>query len=213
MKKTNLVTKLTLLMRLRKSFSSTILLILFFSCGTEEEQTTSTENDTIAENEATEENLPNIQTPSPLIHLADNLDEQDTLGWCIDTQGLGFNEALHVHSCKPNGGDVQFYYNEETGQICSAEYLDFCIQMPGGPVEGMRVTLVESDAASSEQKFMYDADTGEFIPQENTALCLAAGATSAAAGIYMSRSLTLELSAETDVSLKKWVIVGTGPNG
>lgn len=152
-------------------------------------------------------NAPFIQTPAPLIHLADNLDEQDKLGWCIDTQGIGFNEDLHVHSCKPAGGDVQFYYNEETSQICSVEYVDFCIEMTGGPMAGMSLRLVKSDPNSSEQKFIYDEESGEFRPESNDKLCLAAGVTSAAAGRYMSRTLSLEIVSDTDVSLKKWVIV------
>ena len=28
---------------------------------------------------------PALQTPEPAIYLADNLDEKDNLGWCIDT--------------------------------------------------------------------------------------------------------------------------------
>lgn len=175
----------------------------FWSCETEKEEVL------IEINEPDEVtlNTPTIQTPSPLIHLADNLDEQDQLGWCIDTRGIGFNEMLHVHSCKANGGDVQFFYNEETKQICSAEYDNFCVEMSGGPVEGMNLSLVESNTDSSDQKFIYDEDTGEFKPEANTNLCLAAGSTSAAAGIYMSRSLTLELSSETAERLKRWVIV------
>ena len=157
--------------------------------------------------EVVEFNAPVIQTPAPLIHLADNIDEQDNLGWCIDTRGAGFNEALHTHSCKAAGGDVQFYYNEETKQICSAEYVDFCIEMIGGPVEGMSLNLVDSNPNSSDQKFIYDDESGEFRPDGNNSLCLAAGPTSASAGIYMSRTLTLELISDTDVSLKKWVIV------
>ena len=34
---------------------------------------------------------PAIRTPAPVIYLADNLDEQDKLGWCIDTKGRGFS--------------------------------------------------------------------------------------------------------------------------
>ena len=151
-------------------------------------------------------NPPNIQTPTPLIHLAENLDEQDQLGWCIDTRGNGFNEQLHTHSCKASGGDVQFVYNAETHQICSAEYTGFCIEMSGGPVEGMSLILVESDISTPDQKFIYN-DCEEFVPEGNTNLCLAAGETSGVAGIYMFRTLTLELSSETDANLKRWVIV------
>ena len=157
--------------------------------------------------DVTSANPPILQTPSPVIHLADNLDEQDQLGYCIDTRGRGFNEELHAHSCKARGGDVQFFYNKETLQICSVEFTGYCIEMPGGASKGMSLRLVESDTSSSDQKFIYDEDSGEFVPEEDLTLCLAVGKTSAAAGIYMSRSLTLELSSETDVKLKQWVIL------
>ena len=183
------------------------MLTLFFvvlSCSNNEES----EPEVVNEPEVgIEFNAPVIQTPAPLIHLADNIDEQDELGWCIDTVGRDFNENLHTHSCKPDGGDVQFYYNEETNQICSAEYVDFCVEMTGGPVEGMTLSLVDSEPDSSEQKFIYDDESGEFRPDGDNSLCHAAGATSAIAGIYMSRTLTLELVSDTDISLKKWVIV------
>ncbi len=52
---------------------------------------------------------PQLQTSAPVIFLADNLDEQDKLGWCIDTQGRGFSERLHAHSCKPQGGNVPLW--------------------------------------------------------------------------------------------------------
>ena len=29
---------------------------------------------------------PVLQTPEPVIYLADNIDEQEELGWCIDTR-------------------------------------------------------------------------------------------------------------------------------
>ena len=72
---------------------------------------------------------PAIRTPAPVIYLADNLDEQDKLGWCIDTKGRGFSEFLHVHSCKPHGGDVQFLYDQKLGQIRSAEFSGKCVTL------------------------------------------------------------------------------------
>lgn len=117
---------------------------------------------------------------------------------------------MHTHSCKPDGGDVQFYYNVETEQICSTQYISFCLEMSGGPMVGMSLSLMEDKTDSFEQKFIYDMESGEFRPEGYSSLCLAAGATSTNAGIYMSRTLTLELSSETDKSLKQWVILGKG---
>jgi hypothetical protein len=56
-------------------------ILLFFSCGTVEDEDTASEN----ELQNIELNSQVVQTPAPLIHLADNLDEPDKLGWCIDT--------------------------------------------------------------------------------------------------------------------------------
>ena len=53
---------------------------------------------------------PAIQTQGTVIYLADNLNEEAKLGWCIDTQGRGFSDKLHSHSCKPTGGDTQFSF-------------------------------------------------------------------------------------------------------
>lgn len=191
-----------------------IIFLLLWSCSSKQEEvivTIDVEDTDIDAPEDTELdtvlNAPVIQTPSPLIHLADNLDEQDQLGWCIDTRGNGFNGNLHLHSCKASGGDVQFIYNEETLQICSAEFAGFCIEMSEGSFEGMSLFLVESNTDTPNQRFVYNEDSGEFNPEEDINLCLAAGDTSTVAGIYMSRSLTLELSSETEESLKKWIIV------
>ena len=65
-----------------------IIFAFLLSCGSDDEDST-----TVVLEEP-ELNTPIIQSPTPLIHLADNLDEQDQLGWCIDTQGNGFNENL-----------------------------------------------------------------------------------------------------------------------
>ena len=190
-------------------YRSLLCLIVFsLSCSKKEGAAQVIENEVEDKTvDVTTANPPIIQTPSPVIHLANNLDEQDQLGYCIDTRGKGFNEELHAHSCKPSGGDVQFFYNKETLQICSVGYIGFCIEMPGGASKGMSLRLVESNMSSSDQKFIYNEDSGEFVPEANLTLCLAVGETSAAAGIYMSRSLTLELSSETDVKLKQWVIL------
>lgn len=153
-------------------------------------------------------NAPRIQSPDPIIYLADNLDEQDQLGFCIDTDGKGFSDSLQVHSCKPNGDDVLFYYDRETQQICSATYPGFCAAMLGGPQVGMTISLVESDPESPDQKFGYDDATGEFWPTESESLCLAAGSESDDAGPYMSRTLSLQPRASIDKRLKTWVVRG-----
>ena len=188
------------------------MLFMIFSCNTsKKENMNKNENEkAVSENEV-HSNAPNIQSPDPIIYLADNLDEKDNLGYCIDTDGRGFSDSLQVHSCKPNGDDVLFYYDEETQQICSATYPGFVAEMAGGPKVDMTIGLVKSEPESIDQKFIYDKESGEFRPKANPKLCLAAGGSSDAAGPYMSRILSLQLSDQTDKKLKTWVVRGTKP--
>ncbi len=190
-----------------------IVLAIFISCNSNiKENKSGTEIQKVRTEKDLNSNVPNIQSPEPIIHLADNLDEQDKLGYCIDTEGRGFNDVLHVHSCKPTGEDVLFYYDEETQQICSATYPGFCAAMIGGPQIGMTINLVKSIPESSEQKFIYHKETGEFRPKDNTNLCLVTGSESDDAGPYMSRTLSLQPRESTDKKLKTWVIKGAKSN-
>ena len=82
---------------------------------------------------------PDLQTPAPVIYLADNLDEQDNLGFCIDTVGRGFSERLHAHSCKPRGGDVQFDYDRR--RIVSATYAGKCATLQAPAAAGVSLGI------------------------------------------------------------------------
>lgn len=196
-----------------KNLIPILLLSIFISCNSNEKKKQSgTEIPKTVTKKKLNSNPPNIQSPEPIIYLADNLDEQDKLGYCIDTYGRDFNDTLHVHSCKPSGNDVLFYYDEETQQICSATYQGFSAAMIGGPQVGMTISLVKSNPESSEQKFIYDNESGEFRPKENTKLCLVAGSESDDAGPYMSRTLSLQPRESTDKKLKTWIIKGAKPS-
>ena len=148
-----------------------------------------------------------MQTPSPVIYLAENLDEPDNLGWCIDTLGRGFSEQLQTHSCKPQGGDVQFSYNEETRQIMSAEFPGKCADLNLPAAAGVSFDLLDC-SSSSEQKFVYSAASMEFMPEAEQSLCITAGAASRSAGPFVSRTLELAPCASTDLALKQWVVKG-----
>jgi hypothetical protein len=149
---------------------------------------------------------PELQTPAPVIFLADNIDEKDELGWCIDTLGRGWSEQLQAHSCKPRGGDVQFSYNEETRQIESAEFPGKCATLHGEIVAGASFDLLDCSPESAEQRFIYDAEALEFRPESDGNLCIAAGAESKSAGPFMSRVLELAPCESTDAILKQWVV-------
>lgn len=149
---------------------------------------------------------PELQTPGPVIFLADNIDEKDQLGWCIDTLGRGWSDKLQTHSCKPRGGDVQFSYNEETRQIESVEFPGKCATLHEAAVAGASFDLLDCSPESAEQRFIYDAETLEFRPEGDHDLCIVAGAASKSAGPFMSRALELAACVSTDTILKQWVV-------
>ncbi len=147
-----------------------------------------------------------LQTPSPVIHLAENLDEKDGLGWCIDTLGRGFSNNLQVHSCKPRGGDVQFAFTPETGEIRSVAFPDYCaVHRPDG--EPTDFGLVPCDAGDPAQRFAFDAESGALSPAAAPDQCLTAGAASRSAGPFMSRELLLAECNATNPALRHWVIL------
>ncbi len=148
---------------------------------------------------------PDLQTPSPVIYLADNLDEKDGLGWCIDTLGRGFADRLQAHSCKPQGGDVQFSFDAQTGLIQSVAFADYC--MAHQPNAESTFALVTCDAAVPAQKFVFDPDSRTIRTSEDESTCVSVGDTSRSAGPFMSRTLLLTDCSVTEGALKEWVIL------
>lgn len=153
---------------------------------------------------------PELQTPTPVIYLADNLDEQDKLGWCIDTVGRGLSDRLHAHSCKPQGGDVQFTYDKPSKQIRSATYSGKCAALSAPAAIGVSLGLIDCSDTSAGQRFEYRPETSEFRPITNVDLCLVVGASSRSAGPFMSRGLHLAPCASTDGKFRTWRIKGGG---
>ena len=151
-----------------------------------------------------------LRTPAPVIYLADNLDEQDRLGWCMDTVGRGFGEHLHAHSCKPRGGDVQFAYDTAARRIVSATFAGKCATLTGPAAAGVSLGLVDCSKDSSGQNFDYDADAMAFRPGGDPTLCLTVGATSRSAGPFMSRDLLLAPCASTEARYRQWRVKGGG---
>jgi hypothetical protein len=148
---------------------------------------------------------PRLQTPSPVIYLADNLNEKDELGWCIDTLGRGFAERLQAHSCKPQGGDVQFSFDRQSGQIRSVAYPAYC--MAHRPNDASTFALVTCDAAATSQQFVYNSDVGTLQTAGDASTCLSVGENSRSAGPFMSRSLVLTDCEATERALREWVVL------
>ena len=151
---------------------------------------------------------PVLQTPEPVIYLADNIDEQEELGWCIDTLGRGWSEQLQTHSCKPQGGDVQFAYDSEARRIVSVEFPGKCATFNESASAGVSFDLLDCSSVSAIQSFIYDTETLEFTLEGDRSLCIAAGTESRTAGPYMARDLVLAPCASTDAALKQWVVKG-----
>ncbi|NQY61848.1 hypothetical protein [Cognatishimia sp.] len=139
---------------------------------------------------------PALQTPAPVLYLADNLDEPDALGYCLDTVGRGLSDRAHLHSCKPRGGDVQFMHDDQ-GQIKSATLDDLCLDVS----EGSALTRC---AGGAGQVFTW-SDTAELRLAADPDLCLASAPESRRAGPFVARDLVLASCETIPIDLKTWV--------
>ncbi|MET1410927.1 ricin-type beta-trefoil lectin domain protein [Roseibium sp. HPY-6] len=147
---------------------------------------------------------PDLKTPSPVIYLADNLDEKDNLGWCIDTLGRGYAENLQAHSCKPQGGDVQFSFDAASGQIRSVEFTGKCMDLIAPDDPKIAFGLRDCSDGNKTQQFAYDEASGRITPADQPDNCVAAGEASRSAGPFMSRDLILAPCASADAALITW---------
>lgn len=149
---------------------------------------------------------PSIQTKGAIIHLADNLQEEAKLGWCIDTDGRDLTDLLHAHSCKPNGDDVLFSYAADTGMISSATYENKCMAYNAPENAANPFGLIDCDASAPNQKFAYDAETMEMHLGSDATQCLTVSPVIDNAGPYQSRDLILASCDSLESSFKQWVI-------
>ncbi len=151
---------------------------------------------------------PKIQTVGPIIYLADNLDEEASLGWCIDTDGRELTDLLHAHSCKPSGDDVLFSYLPDSNMIQSATYDDFCMAYNDPENDENPFGLIACDPSDEAQTFTYDEASMEIRLGTDETLCVTVSPTIDNAGPYQSRDLLLVACDTLDPSYKQWVIQG-----
>lgn len=149
---------------------------------------------------------PDIQTKGTVIYLADNLNEEAKLGWCIDTQGRGFSEKLHSHSCKPGGGDVQFSFDEKAGMIESVEFEGKCMTLNDPENPGVPFGLLDCAEGDVTQQFTYDKDSMEIRIGTDESKCVAVADTIIEAGPFQSRYLIFAPCADLSPSFKQWVV-------
>lgn len=155
--------------------------------------------------------MPKIKTPAPVIYLSNNLDEKDKLGYCIDTVGRGLSDSLHLHSCKPRGGDVQFIYDVGTGQIKSATFDNLCAEISSKDAVADDATMGDLKLVKCQntimQKFTYDDNSAQFRTQGIDNFCLASAGESRQAGPFMARDLVIGLCSAIPTHLKSWTIL------
>lgn len=149
---------------------------------------------------------PSIQTQGPIIHLADNLDEEAMLGWCIDTEGRGQSDLLHAHSCKPSGDDVLFSYDQNSGMITSATYEGVCMAYNQPEDAENPFGLIACDDADPNQRFAYDAVTMQIHLAADMTQCVTVAAAIDDAGPFQSRDLILAACDDLEPEFKQWVV-------
>ncbi|MEP5730170.1 MAG: ricin-type beta-trefoil lectin domain protein [Sulfitobacter sp.] len=149
---------------------------------------------------------PVIQTVEPVIHLADNLDEEAKLGWCFDTEGRELSDQLQAHSCKPNGDDVLFSFAPDTGMIESATYKGLCMAYNDPENAVNPFVLITCDDTDPAQRFAYDAESMEIHLASDSTQCVTVAPTIDDAGPYQSRDLIPAACDTLDPSFKQWVI-------
>lgn len=149
---------------------------------------------------------PTIQTVGPVIYLAENLDEDAMLGWCIDTEGRGQSDQLHAHSCKPTGDDVLFSYTSDRSRIQSATYEGQCMAYNTPDSVENPFGLIACDAADDAQKFVYDEASMEIRLGLDAAQCVTVSPTIDNAGPFQSRDLILAACESLEPNFKQWII-------
>ncbi len=152
---------------------------------------------------------PVLQSGTPVIYLADNLDEKDKLGWCIDTEGRGFAETLQSHSCKPaspGGTDTQFSYDDANGQIRSVPFNDKCMTLSDPDSEEWPFGLLDCVSDEPSQTFVYDVASKEIRIGGDPSKCVVVAPTSIAAGPFMSRDLIYADCDSVEEKFKQWVV-------
>ncbi|SMX51207.1 ricin-type beta-trefoil lectin domain protein [Actibacterium lipolyticum] len=149
---------------------------------------------------------PTIQTQGAIIYLADNLDEDAMLGWCIDTEGRGLSDQLHAHSCKPTGDDVLFDYAADKGRISSATYDGLCMAYNAAESVESPFGLIACDETDEAQRFVYDEASMEIRLGMDATQCVTVSTAIDDAGPFQSRDLILAACDSLEPSFKQWVI-------
>lgn len=165
---------------------------------TAEEEVRTTVSDSFVE--------PEIQMVGPVIYLADNLNEKEKLGWCIDTEGKGQGDQLQAHSCKPAGDDTQYSYDISTSTIRSVNYDNQCMSFNDPENAVNPLGLVDCLDDDPKQQFAYDSDNMEIRIGDDPSQCVTVAETIVEAGPYQSRDLLVASCQDLSANFKQWVV-------
>lgn len=153
---------------------------------------------------------PEVPSNAPFLVLADNLDEPNGYGFCIDTAGRGQTDILQAHTCKParqgrGPHDTQFAYDAVAQRVESVAFPGQCMQVLRSPYTTVFGLLTCSD--HSRQQFLLSEQDGTLRMAEDPSLCVGVTNQTVAAGPWSRRDLALTVCDDTDAAVKQWTFV------
>lgn len=153
---------------------------------------------------------PVLSATGPLIALADSLDQEQPVGWCIDTIGPGINEKLHTRDCSPDEDvetrDFSFTFDAVSGRIASATFANKCISVKEDDNKSS-LRLFDCDSGDLAQVFKYNSEEMTFHPGASNSICLTVAKMSMDHGRFQSRPIALEECVVVDEKLRQWLII------
>lgn len=157
---------------------------------------------------------PHVPSDAPYIVLADNLDEPNGYGFCLDTAGRDLSDFAQAHTCKPavkddagnpKPNDTQFRYDGDTMRVESVAYPGVCVQVLMSPYM-TAFGLLDCDD-HPRQKFVLSPDDQTLRMGEDPSQCVSVVSVTSAAGPWSSRQLALTPCDTTEDLLKQWTFV------
>ena len=157
---------------------------------------------------------PDVPSDTPFIVLADNLDEPNGYGFCLDTAGRGQSDFMQAHSCKPavkddagnpTPNDTQFTYDSDNTRVESVAFPGYCMQVLMSTYTTV-LALLDCDD-HPRQKFAMSSEDNTLRMMEDPTLCVAVTSETIEAGPWSRRDVVLVSCDETEDALKQWVLI------
>lgn len=157
---------------------------------------------------------PQVPSDVPFIVLADNLDEPNGYGFCLDTAGRGLSDFVQAHSCKPPAkdgagnptpNDTQFMYDADNMRVESVAYPGVCMQVLMSTYT-TAFALLDCDD-HPRQKFVLSSEDQTLRMGEDQTMCVSVTSETIEAGPWSRRDVALTACDETEDALKQWTFV------